>query len=160
MSDSLWPHGLQHARLPCPSTSPRVCSNSCPLSQWCHPTILSSVTPFPSCLKSFPASGSFLMSQLFPSGCQSIGASASASAIKVVLSVHLRLLIFLPEILMLACTLWSLTFHMMHSTYKLNKQGGNIQPWSTPFPILNQSIVPCLVLIVASWSAYRFHRGR
>ena len=73
-------HGLQHARPPCPSPSPRACKNSCPLSQWCHPTISSSVVPFSSCLQSFPASRSFLMSQLFASGDQSIGASALASA--------------------------------------------------------------------------------
>ena len=79
VSDSLRPHGLQHARLPCPSLSPRVCSNSRPLSQWCHPTISSSAAPFSSCLQSFPASGFFPMSQLFTSGGQSIGASASAS---------------------------------------------------------------------------------
>ena len=71
------PHGLQHTRLPCPSLSPRVCSNSCPLSHWCHPTISSSVAPF-SCPQSFPASGSVPMSQLFTSGGQSIGTSASA----------------------------------------------------------------------------------
>ena len=68
MSNCLWPHGLQHARLPCPSPSPRVCSNSCPFSWWCHPSISSSVAPFSSCLQSFPASGSFPMSQLFTSG--------------------------------------------------------------------------------------------
>ena len=73
----LWPHGLQHARLPCPLLSPRVCSNSCPLSWWCHPTILSSVIPFSSCLQSFPASRFFPMSQLFVSGGLSIRASAS-----------------------------------------------------------------------------------
>ena len=77
VSDSLWPHGLQHARIPCPSLSPGVCSNSFLLSWWCHPTISSSVVPF--CPQSFPASGSFLNSWLFPSGGQSIGASASAS---------------------------------------------------------------------------------
>ena len=81
VSDSLWPHGLQHGRLPCPSPSPEVCSNSCPLSQWYHPTISSSVIPFSSCLQSFPASGSFLMSWFFTSGGQSIGASASASVL-------------------------------------------------------------------------------
>ena len=64
MSDSLWPHGLQQPRPPCPSRTPRACSNSCPLSRWCHPTISSSVLPFSSCLQSFPASGSFLMSVL------------------------------------------------------------------------------------------------
>ena len=72
-------HGLQHARLPCPSLSPGGHSNSCPSSQRCHPTILSSVVPFSSCLRSFPASGSFPVSQLFKSGGQNIGASASAS---------------------------------------------------------------------------------
>ena len=77
--DSLWPHGLQHARLPCPSLSPEVCSNPCRLSQWCHPTILSSGLPSSACLQSFPAPGSFPMSQLFASGGQSIRASASAS---------------------------------------------------------------------------------
>ena len=79
MSDFLPPHGLQHTRLPYPLLSPGVCSNSCLLSQWCHPTISSSVTFFSSCSESFPASGSFLVSQLCASGGQSIGASASAS---------------------------------------------------------------------------------
>ena len=78
VSNSLWSHGLQHARLPCPSPSPRACSNSCPLSQWCHPDI-SSVVPFSSRLQSFPASGSFPVSQLFTSGGQRTGASAPAS---------------------------------------------------------------------------------
>ena len=77
--DYLRPCGLQHTRLPCPSPSPGAWSNSCPLSQWCHPTISSSVIPFSSCLQSSPVSGSFLMSQLFASGGQSITASASAS---------------------------------------------------------------------------------
>ena len=79
-SDSLWPHGLQHTRLPCPSPTPGGYSNSCPLSQWCHPTISSSVVPF-SCLQSFPASGSFPMSRFIASGGQSIGVSASASVL-------------------------------------------------------------------------------
>ena len=77
LSDSLRSHGLQHARLPCPSPSPGACSNSCPLSWWCHPIISFSVFPFPSCLLSFPASGSFPMHQLFSLGGQSTGASAS-----------------------------------------------------------------------------------
>ena len=77
MSDSLRPHGLHHARLPCPSPTPRVHSNSCLLSQWCHPTISSSVAPFSSCPQSFPASRSFPVSQLFTSSDQSIAASAS-----------------------------------------------------------------------------------
>ena len=80
MSDSLGPHGLQHARPHCPSPTPGIYSNSCPLSWWCHPTILSSVLPFSSCLQSFPASGSLPMSQFFASGGKIIGPSASASA--------------------------------------------------------------------------------
>ena len=83
VSDFLWPHGLQYARLPCPSLSPGACSNVCPLSGWCHPTISSSVVPFSSRIQSFPASGSFLMSQFFPSGGQSFGASTSAFKILV-----------------------------------------------------------------------------
>ena len=80
VSDSLWPCGLQHARLLCPSPTPRVYPNSCPLSWWCHPTISSSVVLF-SCFQSFPASGSFPMSQFFASGGQSIGVSASTSVL-------------------------------------------------------------------------------
>ena len=81
VSNSLRPHGLQHTRLPHLSPSPRACSISCPLNQWCHPTVSFSVVPFSSCLQSFPTSGSFLMSQLFASGVQSIGASASTSVL-------------------------------------------------------------------------------
>ena len=77
MSYSLWPHGLQHARLPCPSPTLGVCSNSCPSSQWCYLTISSSVVPSSSCLQSFPASASFPMDQFFASDGQSIGASVS-----------------------------------------------------------------------------------
>ena len=83
MSNSLQPHGLQHTRPPCPSPTPRAYSNSCPLSRWCHPTISSSVVPFSSCLQCFPASGSFQMSQFFASSGQSIGVSASASALPI-----------------------------------------------------------------------------
>ena len=78
---TLRPHGWQHARLPCPSPTPGVYSNSCPLSRWCNPTISSSIVPFSSRLQSFPGSGSFPMSQSFTSGDQSIGVSASASAL-------------------------------------------------------------------------------
>ena len=81
MSDSLRPHGLQHARLRCPSPTPGACSKSCPLSRWCHPTVSFSVVPFSSCLQSWPVSGSFPLSQFFASGGQSIGASASASVL-------------------------------------------------------------------------------
>ena len=81
---------------------------------------------------------------------------SSLSAIRVVSSAHLRSQIFLPAILIPACASSSPTFCMMYSAYKLNKQGDNIQPWCTPFMIWNQSVVPCLVLTVASWPAYRF----
>ena len=81
MSDSLWPHEPQHTRPHCPSSTARVYPNPCPLSRWCHPSISSSVVPFSSCPQSFPASGSFLMSQLFTSGGQSIGVSASTSVL-------------------------------------------------------------------------------
>ena len=81
MCESLWPHGQQHTRLPCPSPTPTpgACSDSCPLSQWCHPIISSSVIFFSSCLQSFPASGSFQISWFFESGGPNIGVSASAS---------------------------------------------------------------------------------
>ena len=81
MSHSLWPHGLLHARHPCPTPTPGACSNSCPLSRWCHPTISSSVIPFSSHLQYFPALGSCPMSQFLTSGGQSIGVSASASVL-------------------------------------------------------------------------------
>ena len=86
ISNSLWPHGLWHARLPCASPTPGVYSNSCPLSQWCHPTISFSVIPFSSHLQSFPASGSFQISQFAASGGQSIGVLASASVLPM--NVH------------------------------------------------------------------------
>ena len=82
--------------------------------------------------------------------------SSLLSAVKVVLSAYLRLLIFLLEILIPSCTSSSPAFHMMFSACKLNKQGDNIQPWHTPFPICNKSVVPCPVLTVASWPTYRF----
>ena len=84
--------------------------------------------------------------------------SSSLSAIRVVSSAYLRLLIFLPTIMIPACASSSLAFHKMYSAYKLNKQGDNIQPWHIPFLIWNQSVVPCLVLTVAFWPAYRFLR--
>ena len=83
VSDSLWPHGLQHSRPPCPSPTPRAYPNSCPLSWWCHPNISSSVIPFSSCPQSFPDSVSFQMNQLFTSGGQSIGVSALTSDLPI-----------------------------------------------------------------------------
>ena len=83
VTDSLWPHALRHTRLPSLSPSPWACPNSCPLNQWCRPTISSSVVPFFSCLQSFPASRSFQMSQFFVSSGQNIGISVSASALSM-----------------------------------------------------------------------------
>ena len=83
VSSTSWPHGRQHARIPCPALSPGASSNSCPLSRWCHPTISSSVAPFSSCPQSFPASGSFPKSRLFTSSGQSVGSSASASVLSM-----------------------------------------------------------------------------
>ena len=94
----------------------------------------------------------WVLSQLFHSPLSLL------SAIRVVSSADLRLLIFLPAILIPACASSSLAFCMMYSAQNLNKQGDNIQPWCTPFPIVNQAIVPCPVLTVASWPAYRFLR--
>ena len=122
MSDSLQPHGLQHARLPCPSPSPVVCSNSCPWSLWCHPTISSSVIPFSSCLQSFPASGSFPTSRLFTSGGQSIGASASA----LVLPMYSGLISFRIDwfdLLTIQSTLKSLLQHY----------SSKVSSWAGPF---------------------------
>ena len=85
VSDSLRPHEPQHTRPPCPSPTPRACSNWCPLSPWCHPNVSSSVVPFSSCLQSFPASGAFPVSRFFTSGGQSIGVSVSASVLPMML---------------------------------------------------------------------------
>ena len=186
MSVSLQPHGLQHARLPCPSAIPRACSSSCPLSQWCHPAISSPVIPLSSHLQSFPASGSKLVITLLPrSKCRLMSrlqspslviwetkkinkvchcshcfpiylpwsdgmtfffffgmlsfklafwlssftfikrllSPSSLSAIRMVSSAYLRLLIFLPAILIPVCALSSQAFHNMYSAYKLNKLG-------------------------------------
>ena len=90
---TLWPHWLEHARLTCPSPSPRACSNSCPFSQWCHPTVSSSDIPVFSCPQSFPALGSFLMSRFFATGGQSIGISALASVLPMDIQDWLPLVI-------------------------------------------------------------------
>ena len=162
VSDSSWPHRLQHVGLPCPSPSPVVCPNSCPWSQWCHPAISPSVTLFSFCLQSFPASGNF------PLWCfhsihirwpeyWSFSVSFSP-AIRVVSSAYLRLLIFLLANLIPACESSSLAFHIIYSAYKLNKQGDNIYCLVLLLSLWNQSSVPCSVLTVASWPEYRFLR--
>ena len=106
----------------------------------------------------------WVLSQLFSlssfSFIKRLFSSSSLSAVSVVSTAYVRLLIFLPAILIPACASFSPTLHMMYSEYKLNKQGDNIQPWHNPFPIWNQSIFPCPALIVASWPAYRLLRGQ
>ena len=108
MSNSLRPHGLQQARLPCPSPTPGVCSNSCLSSRWCHPTISSSVNPFSSCLQSFPGSGSFLRSQFFTSGDQSTGASASASVFPMNIHMYCTLFLLINTLFHYFPSLWEL----------------------------------------------------
>ena len=108
MSDSLWPHGLQHARPPCPSSTSSACSNSCPLAQWCPPTVSSFMVPFFSHIPSFPASGSFPVSQFFTSGVQSIGVSASASVLPMNIQDWFSLRLTWLELLEVQGTLKSL----------------------------------------------------
>ena len=117
VSDSLWPHGLQHARLPCPSPTLDACSNSYPLSQWCHPVISSSVIPFSSHLQSFPASGSFQMSPFFASGGQIIGVSASASSVSNEYSGLILKRMDWLDLLAVQGTLKSLASVLRHSAF-------------------------------------------
>ena len=149
MSNALQPHELQHARPPCLLPTPGVDSNSCQLSQKCHSSISSSVIPFSSCLQSSPASGSFQMSQFFTSGGQSIGVSASTSVLPgniqdwfppgwtglILQSKGLSRVFFNTTV-----QKHQFGTQLLYCAYKLNKQGDNIQPWHTPFPIWNQSV--------------------
>ena len=121
MSNSLWPHELQHARPPCPSPIPWVYSNSCPSSWWYHPTVSSSVIPFSACPQSFPASGSFSMSQSFTSGGQSTGASISASLLPMNNSGLISFRIDWFDLLVVQGTLKSLLQHH-------NSIASNLQP--------------------------------
>ena len=137
MSDSLQPHGLQHARLPCPSPTPGAYSNSCPSSRWYYPTISSSVIPFSSRLQSFPASGSFQMSQFFTSGGQSIGVSASTS----VLPMNIQ------DWLPLGLTVWISSQHSC---------------WTPQFKSINSSVLsflysPTLTSIHDYWKNHSFY---
>ena len=149
MSDSLQTRGLQHARLPCPSPSSGACSSSCPLSQWCHPTISSSVFPF-SCLQSSPALGSFPVSQLFKSGGQSIGASGSASVLPMNIqdwfSLGLTSLI----------SLQSKGFSRVFSDTTVQKhQFLGTQPclWSNSHPYSSVQLLSHVWLFVTPWTA-------
>ena len=118
MSDSLWPHGLQHTRPPCPSTTPGVYSNSCPLSQWGRPTISASVVPFSSHLQSFQASGSFQLSQFFASGDQSIGVSASTSVLPIISPDYWGLISFRMDWLDLLAVQGTLKTLLQHHSSK------------------------------------------
>ena len=139
MSDSLQLHGLQHARLPCPSPTPRAHSDSCPSSRWCRPTISSSVVPFSSCLQSFPASGSFPRSQFFTSGGQSIEVSASASfriSFRIdwfdLLAAQATLKSHLQHHFSKASVLWPLAFFMVQLSHAYMATGKTIAwTWQT-----------------------------
>ena len=138
MSDSRSPHGLQYARPPCPSPTPGACSNSCPLSRWCHSTISFSVIPFSSYFQFFPASGSFLMSQPFTSGGQSVGASASASDLHMniqswfslglfcLISLQFKGLSSLQQRSSKASVLWCSAFFMVQLSYLYRTTGKTI----------------------------------
>ena len=134
ISGSLRPRGLQHARPPCPSPTPRVYSNSCPLSQWCHSTISSTVIPFSSCLQFYPPSGFFLMSGLFASGSQSIGASASPSGLPMnsqdLFPLGLTVLIFLQyKGLSRVFSSTRIQKHQFFSTQPSSQSNSHIHTW-------------------------------
>ena len=147
MSDSLQPHGLKHASLPCPSPTPGACSNSCSLSQWCHPTISSSVIPFSFRLQSFPAPGSFLASQFFPSGGQSMRASALAS----VLPVNIQDLFRMDWLDLLAVqgTLKSLLQHHSSKASILRRSAFFIVQLSHPYMTTGKTIA---LTIIRPWN--------
>ena len=128
MSHSLWPHGLQHTRLLCPSLFPGVYSNSCPLIQWCHPTISSSATPFSSCPQPFPASRSFPVSQLFTPGGQSTGASALESVLPIKYS---GLISFRMDWFVLLAVQGTLKSLLQHHNYKHQFFGAQPSLWSS-----------------------------
>ena len=136
VSDSLQPHGLQHTRVPCPSPTPGVYSNSCLSSRWCHPTISSSVFPFSSSLQSFPTSGSFQMSQFFTSGGQSIGVSASTSVLLVNISFRMDWL----DLLAVQGTLKSLLQHHSSKASILQHSAFIIVQLSHPYMTTGKTI--------------------
>ena len=139
MSNSLWPHVLQHTRLPCPSPTPGIYSNSCPLSQWCHPPTSSSVIPFSSCIQSFPASGSFPMSQFFALGGKSIVASALASVLPM--NIHCWFPLRLTGLITLQSKGLSRIFsnttvqkHQFFSTQLSSQSNSHIHTWPLEKP--------------------------
>ena len=140
MSYSLWPRGLQHTRLPCPSPTPRACSNSCPSSQWYHPTISSSVIPLSSCLQSFPESGSFPVSQFFTSSGQNIRVLASASVLPMNIQDWFPL---------------ELTFSILQSK-GLSRIFYNATVHKHPSLALSHSYGPTLMSILDYWKNHSF----
>ena len=156
LCSTLWPHGPQHTRLPCPSLSPRVWSNSCPLSWRCHPTISSSVAPFSSCLQSFPASESFLMSQFFASGGQSIGTSALESVLPMNIQGWFRIDWF--DLLAVQGTLKSLLQHHSSKGSVLQCSAFFMVKLSHPYMTTGKTIAllakQCLCFLICSigWS--------
>ena len=154
-----WPHRLQHIRLPCPSPTPRACSNSCPSNLWCHPTISSSVIPFSSCLQSFPASGSFLINQSFVSGGQSTGASALASVLPmniqhwfplgwtglIILAVQGTLKSLLQHHSSKASILWCSAFLMVQLShpYMTTRKTIALTRWTFVGKVMEMSILIC-----------------
>ena len=129
MSYFLWPHGLQHVRLPCPPLSPGVCSDSCPLSQWCYLTTSSSAARFCFCLQSFPAPGSFPMSQLFTSGGQRIGDSASVLPVNIQCWFPLGLIGLISLQSKGLSRVFSSTTIWRHQFYKILQNGSHLHPY-------------------------------
>ena len=156
MFDSLHPHGLQHARLPCPSLSSGVCSNSCPLSQWWHLTISSSVTFFSLCPQSFPASGAFPVSWLLASDDQNTGVSASASVLPTVFRVE-----FPEKSFLNIDTYLTKNIFFLHESQVLTNWAGTT--WRKPFLLHcysatcgNKSLISYLLILDLKWNLFLF----
>ena len=156
MSNSLRPHGLQHTRPPCPSPTPRVYSNSCPLSWWCYPTISSSVVPFSSCLQSFPASRSFLMSQFFASGGRSIGVSASTSVLPMNIQDWFPLGWTWLDLLAVQGTLKSLFQQHSSKASILQRSTFFVVQFSQPYMTTGKTIALTRWTWLAKWCLYFF----
>ena len=163
MSDSLRPHGLQHARLSCPLSTPGAYSNSCPSSQWCHPTISSTVFPFSFCLQSFPASGSFPVSQFFVSGGQSVGTSATASILPMNIQDWFPLgwtgwISLLSKGLSRIFSNTTVQKHLFFSTQLSSQSNSHIHTWplEKPYPWLNWPLLTkwclCFLICCLGWS--------
>ena len=157
MSDSLWPCGLQQTRLPCPSPTPGAYSNSSSSSQWCHPAILSSVIPFYFCLQSFPATGSFPMSQFFTSGCQSIAVSASASVLPMNIQGLICFRIEWLDLLAVQGTLKSFLQHHSSKTSIIQHSAFFIVQLSHPYMTTGKTIALTIQTIVSKVMSLLFN---